>query len=85
MVRAALQIVLARVGGSDAVSPLRDTYYIKGGWAKCLAPLSFQGDGRLLSGQRVCATLPAFGGPGLPIDALPDVDGMLAPHRLAAA
>ena len=35
----------------------------------------------LLSRQRVCAPLPAFGGPGLPLAALPDTDGILAPHR----
>ena len=34
----------------------------------------------LLSRQRVCAPLPAFGGPGLPLAALPDTDGILAPH-----
>ena len=35
----------------------------------------------------LCATLPAFGGPGLPLAALPDTDGILAPHshiKLAA-
>jgi len=33
--------------------------------------------------QRVSATLPAFGGPGLPLAALPDTDGILAPHRFS--
>ena len=35
--------------------------------------------------QRVCALLPAFGGTGLSLAALPDTDGILAPHRLAEA
>jgi len=38
-----------------------------------------------VGGTRRCATAPlaTFGGPGLPLAALPDADGILAPHSLA--
>ena len=39
-----------------------------------------QRDDHLISRQRVCAPLPAFGGPGLPLAALSDTDEVLAPH-----
>jgi len=69
--------------GFESRFPLQNTYTLRkaGHFAQ---PLSFQADGHLLSRQRVCAALPAFGGPGLPPAALPDTDGVLAPHRVAA-
>jgi hypothetical protein len=63
--------------------PLQNTYTLRkaGHFAQ---PLSFQGSDYLLSRQRVCTPLPAFGGPDLPLAAPPDTDGMLAPHNYAA-
>ena len=66
--------------GFESHFPLPDTYTLRkaGHFAQ---PLSFQTNDHLLSRQRVCAPPPAFANPGLALAALPDTDGILAPHR----